>query len=399
MQWIDEAPFAHRQKIIELARQYVAHRPGDAQGWFSLAEALRTTGLVDEALACLDDAVARFPDNARLRFCQALALQERGDFPRTLQALDATLSIAPDHRAARITRCQLLIKSRPKGGAMQVLDGVEAFVGRNLALARLQLTALFSDNALPELVAKSEHELAQYAGDTTITYLQAVALARLGRADEARSVITLDRFIDIAMLPVPAGFSSREAFCDQLAAEIARNPDFIPDPRGKATREGLLTWHVRNAESPAVEALLAQIKKQVDGYIARLGDSTHSFAKAKPDKAKLAAWGVLTEADGHQKSHLHPSGWLSGVFYVEAPRPPGESAFRGPLLLGALDEEEVDPPWGTLEVEPIPGRIVLFPSYLPHATMPPGITGRRIVVAFDVVPMQKAERVDIERVA
>lgn len=400
MQWVDEAAFAHREKIIELMRQHVARRPDDARGWLSLAEGLRVAGLIDEALARLDDATARFPDNARLRFCQALALQERGDITRTLQALDATLSIAPDHRAARIARCQLLLKSRPKGSAMQVLDGLEGFVGRNLAFARLQLTALFADGALSELVTKCDHEFAPYAGDTTVAYLKAVALAKLGRADEARSVITLERFIDIAMLPVAAGFSGREAFCGQLADEIARNPDFVPDPRGKATREGLLTWHVSNAASPAVGALLAQIKNHVDGYIARLGDGTDHFVQAKPDIAKLAAWGVLTDADGHQKSHLHPSGWLSGVFYVEARRPPGESAYRGPLLLGALDEEEVDPPWGTREVEPIPGRIVLFPSYLPHATIPPGIAGRRIVVAFDVVPVQAAARsADIEHVA
>jgi hypothetical protein len=39
-----------------------------------------------------------------------------------------------------------------------------------------------------------------------------------------------------------------------------------------------------------------------------------------------------------------------------------------------------------LEIEPVPGRLVLFPSYVPHATIPPGSSdGARICVTFDVV--------------
>jgi hypothetical protein len=44
------------------------------------------------------------------------------------------------------------------------------------------------------------------------------------------------------------------------------------------------------------------------------------------------------------------------------------------------------PPWGVQEIEPVPGRLLLFPSFLPHATEPTGIAGARISVAFDVVP-------------
>ena len=54
----------------------------------------------------------------------------------------------------------------------------------------------------------------------------------------------------------------------------------------------------------------------------------------------------------------------------------------------ALDPQThgVDPPWETREIEPVPGRLVLFPSYVPHATQPSGLEGERISIAFDVVP-------------
>ncbi|MEI9996940.1 MAG: putative 2OG-Fe(II) oxygenase [Rhizomicrobium sp.] len=88
--------------------------------------------------------------------------------------------------------------------------------------------------------------------------------------------------------------------------------------------------------------------------------------------------------------HGHPGGWISGVYYVDAPRLPGENAYRGALIVGAIDTKQhgFEPPWGTRAIEPVPGRLVLFPSYVSHATEPTGIDGARISVAFDVVPIR-----------
>ena len=101
---------------------------------------------------------------------------------------------------------------------------------------------------------------------------------------------------------------------------------------------------------------------------------------------------MVSPSDGWQSSHIHPSGWITGVYYVAAPLPKGANAYRGPLVLGALDSQTlgIDPPWGVREVEPAPGRLVLFPSYLPHSTLPSGVDGSRICVAFDVVDAASA---------
>jgi hypothetical protein len=37
-----------------------------------------------------------------------------------------------------------------------------------------------------------------------------------------------------------------------------------------------------------------------------------------------------------------------------------------------------------IEVEPVPGTLLLFPSFVPHETVPPGEGAERISVAFDV---------------
>ena len=43
-------------------------------------------------------------------------------------------------------------------------------------------------------------------------------------------------------------------------------------------------------------------------------------------------------------------------------------------------------------MEPVPGRLALFPSFVPHATEPCGFDGERISVAFDIIPVRPARR-------
>jgi uncharacterized protein (TIGR02466 family) len=145
---------------------------------------------------------------------------------------------------------------------------------------------------------------------------------------------------------------------------------------------------LRQPDAVAIEALIAQIKRAAQDYEHRISASDNIFSATRPKWARLDIWAVVCGRDGRQKAHLHPHGWLSGVYYVTAPRPAGANLYRGPLILGALDPHAhgVEPPWGTREIEPVPGRLVLFPSYLPHATQPSGVDGVRISVAFDVVP-------------
>jgi hypothetical protein len=77
-------------------------------------------------------------------------------------------------------------------------------------------------------------------------------------------------------------------------------------------------------------------------------------------------------------------GWISSAFYVALPSaaqlgsPPS-----GWLRCGAPPPElglELPP---THQVEPRPGRLVLFPSTMWHATVPFD-EGERLVLAFDV---------------
>jgi tetratricopeptide (TPR) repeat protein len=371
-----------------LARQAIAANPDSVGNWLSLARVLLAAGEVEEAAARLREAIGILPSSAELHLLLADALHERDLYEEALSHAKAALAIAPADVRARHRCVDLLVALRrwdevalDSTAAAEFLPTVPNLLARR--------TKLLGPAGAIELC---DALLAANPAHTNAKYLKAVILAKLGRPAEARELIRLDRLLDIRDLPAPPEYVADAYFRDALAREIHANPTLTRDPRGASTHDGLLARRLRQPGAVAVDALLARFKEAVESYVRRLDALGDDFAVGRPQRARLVPWATICGRAGRQKVHRHPFGWLSGVYYVAAQGPLGENAYRGPLIVGALDPEAhgVDPPWGTREIEPVPGRLVLFPSFFPHATEPSGVDGARISIAFDVVPADAA---------
>ncbi len=99
------------------------------------------------------------------------------------------------------------------------------------------------------------------------------------------------------------------------------------------------------------------------------------------EQVALRMWGTLLPPGGAQRPHHHPLGHLSGVVYLPLP----EAMQADDPLAGAL---EFGRPQPVHVVEPLPGRVVIFPSHLWHATRAFDAPGLRISLAFDVVSLE-----------
>jgi hypothetical protein len=76
-------------------------------------------------------------------------------------------------------------------------------------------------------------------------------------------------------------------------------------------------------------------------------------------------------------------GWLSSALYIVLPPDLGGEEHAGWLTLGEPQVQlGIDLPPRRM-VEPKPGRLALFPSWMWHGTRPFG-QGERVTVAFDV---------------
>lgn len=138
---------------------------------------------------------------------------------------------------------------------------------------------------------------------------------------------------------------------------------------------------------PAIERLRDAILAAVAHYVAALPspDRDHPLLGHARDRLRFAgSWSVRLTDGGHHVDHVHPAGWISSALYVALPDGvAGDPARSGWLSLGAAPTLDAGRLAALREVEPQPGQLVLFPSYMWHRTHA-FAAGERLTVAFDI---------------
>ncbi len=146
--------------------------------------------------------------------------------------------------------------------------------------------------------------------------------------------------------------------------------------------------HMSNAcvaTSPALyRSLLAPIFQQAAiNYLKEcyLDDSAEAVRlqqaqSALDPSANMFIWSSLHGNGSYHSPHHHKDSLLSGILYIDTPPGSGAVVFADPR--GSL------PPFGTtLQIEPKPGNLILFPSWLMHSVLPTLSRDPRISVSFN----------------
>ncbi len=218
---------------------------------------------------------------------------------------------------------------------------------------------------------------------------KAHALFDASREDEARYLLDYGRYVRVFPFEPPDGYESIAAFDDALAWHVESHPtlraNVMSTVRGRHTGELL-----KEPKGP-MAAMEPRIHEAVAWYLAQLPDDPdHPVVRWAPRRWKLTSWGVVMSDGGHERSHIHPNGWISGVFYLRLPDPVTDPAagHQGWLRFGQPTPElGVKSEARLSDYQPGYGRMVLFPSYFYHGTVPFQSTTRRICVSFDVEPL------------
>jgi len=161
-----------------------------------------------------------------------------------------------------------------------------------------------------------------------------------------------------------------------------RGQPLVQSVRGGTQTDGNLFHHI----DPVIVQLREAIRAAVSAHVEQLpaSDPAHpTLAGARSPVRFSGAWSVRLQAGGFHSNHVHPMGWLSSALYIQLPPDVGQDE-AGWLTLGDPTARSMPLDLGPLRtVEPKPGRLVLFPSWMWHGTRPFG-EGERLTVAFDV---------------
>ena len=133
----------------------------------------------------------------------------------------------------------------------------------------------------------------------------------------------------------------------------------------------------------------ARIDEAVADYIARMKDNAEHplFQRRRKEFDYAASWSARLHDCGYHTNHVHPKGWISSAYYVAVPESAADvQAKQGWIKFGEPYFDAGPKASVRRAIQPVPGTLVLFPSYMWHGTVPFRSAESRTTIAFDVVP-------------
>jgi tetratricopeptide (TPR) repeat protein len=390
-----------------------AHFSPSGASLISLVAAKLAAGCGAEAAGQLEAVLSRWPlwIEGHTHLAQLRAML--GQPERAYESLELALATQPTETTLWTSLFNLAVSK----GDFAVLDE-QVTRARSADLAE-SLIAPFEAVAATELgeIARADHLFAKLDNDQrqSIAIWHVRHLLRAGRTDQAIGLIERELEGERA-----ADFWPYASIAWRLAADprwewleaggelvsIFDLTDRLPPLDGLAATLGSL--HVATGEyldqsvrggtqtdgpllsriEPDIQALRAAIVAAVEEYRARLPaiDPKHPLLGERRDRRIRfsGSWSVRLHDAGYHVSHVHPLGWISSALYVVLPaHSPSDDQHAGWLKLGEPPAELGVDLGPTRLIEPKPGQLVLFPSWMWHGTVP-FRAGERLTVAFDV---------------
>ena len=137
---------------------------------------------------------------------------------------------------------------------------------------------------------------------------------------------------------------------------------------------------------PRRDPAFAQLAKLLNRHAPRFAAECAFELDRKPRLDSL--WANLLKSGGHHSGHVHPNSIISGTLYVAVPARSGAIRFedpRLPLMMSAPRRQKDAPqelqPFVT--VEPRPGLLLMWESWLRHEVLPGTGRGERLSISFN----------------
>jgi hypothetical protein len=220
---------------------------------------------------------------------------------------------------------------------------------------------------------------------------RAIALSRVGRLDEARNLVDLERYPARFAFEPPAEFGGLERFNLLLADEILRNPGLRHTSYGFYRTEQLAILGAR-----AFPVLSKFLRSAIEDYIAKFVQrGLDVILPPPPPRGFLYSAGNVVRGEEGHHAHLHKFAYISGVYHVSVPSDVLQFNDRsGALVLGPFDglTDGYVPCWGKRDIKPVPGVATIFPSHIFHSVVPTRTEQPRISIPFDLCVAQVTEK-------
>ncbi len=190
-------------------------------------------------------------------------------------------------------------------------------------------------------------------------------------------------------VPTPRGWRSMQELNEALSGVLAKRHLFARHPFDQSLRNGSQTTTSLLVDSDrAIHSILEAFAGPLHEYTSSIRTAPdHPLQARNRGLARIdKCWSVQLHCGGFHVNHIHPEGWISSAYYVDVPAEASDPVVMSGWI--KFGEPALPVPGCTPErlVQPRPGMLVLFPSYVWHGTTAIHGTQPRTTIAFDAVP-------------
>ena len=377
------------EETIAAFRQAIALDPLHAAAHQELNALLYRLGRDGEFLASYEMATARAPVSGALVMQKAGFLMRTERFEEARECFARAVAMAPGHPGP------LNGLAEAYAGLGRLADSIAAHEkslalrpGEPRTMLNLACTLLEAGEARRAL-SLTDAVLPQMPFDQSALAVRELAL-RANDDPRAEQIADYDRHVQIFDLEPPLGFSSMAEFNVALNAHLDGLHTDLREHIDQTLRHGTQTaTSLLAGENALLRALRLRIEEAVAAYIGRMADADTALAPRRRGGFSFAgSWSSRLRDCGFHTNHVHPGGWISSCYYVAGPDiAADETARQGWIKFGEPSFKTALRDPVRRVVQPVPGRLVLFPSYMWHGTIPFRAPTARTTIAFDAVPV------------
>lgn len=343
------------------------------------------TGDRRAAMARLEHAAASFPSNPGLGYVLAIAHAFTGHPELARRTAESALAVSPRDPRLLGLAVEICCELNDPAAAVRWARAASEFgAGGAHALTAQALLAAGDPEGARQA---AESAVAEAPYHQMALALQATAWRMTGDP-RYTAMHDYDRLIGVYDLFDETKAEDRE-YLEALRVALHRLHGFTVHPFSQSVRGGgQSALRLDGAHEGPIERLLDHFRATVRQHIGAVGAGDGIFDQRNSGSAELSgAWSVRLEAAGRHTNHVHPMGWVSSAFYVSVPEESDDAEAKpGWIKFGEPGIRTTPPLAPELYVQPKPGRLVLFPSYMWHGTVPCASNQQRLTVAFDAVP-------------
>ena len=366
------------ETAIDSFKQAVKIKPDFAEAHNNMGNAFKDQGDLKASIESYEQALKIKPDYAEAYYNMGNVLLDKGDIDTAISNFKQALKIKPDFVEAYNNMGATL---RSNGCLEEAIECFDKLDSKDAIAQALECTYILGNynkfNARLDAIIKKD------CSNIRVAAMSAFAAHQIKQKDPypfCKNPLDLIKFSHIKN-HVP----NSEKFIKSIKDELNREK-ISWAPKDHTTRGGFRTSSsLFSNPSPNMKILKGIIKKELSLFYLKYKTDKSILIKNWPDNVKIVAWYVRLLQSGYQTSHIHPAGWISGVFYLKTIEAPTQQEGAIEFGLHGYDYPVKHEDYPRRLYQPSNGDLVLFPSSIFHRTIPVIKDVERCVIAFDLI--------------